>query len=306
MRPGTVRSPAPDERQGWCTWLRSLCSASLRRTLSCVFSASPPPATKSMLRRWDGASEGVRPTWHAGSAQLGTTYVSSARSAQTQWATISWQNSNSAVSIPSTHSVPTLRPHAPSYCLILLDDTGERTIIAVDSGAGPSSFLPIRGPDLRSVDCVYVEGYTRYPTGTAAAAESALLVTSPPVRGATTWPATVVVGSETQYTDVTSAGMFEAVRSVSGERLTWVVVTRGREGADAYAASTEVHVDAVAADQIDATGAGDAFTVGLLHGLLQGDDMLTALQLGAAWGAATVAQWRSIPVPWEELAGPFH
>jgi sugar/nucleoside kinase (ribokinase family) len=56
--------------------------------------------------------------------------------------------------------------------LILLDDTGERTIIAVDSGAGPSSFLPVRGPDLRSVDCVYVEGYTRYPTGTAAAAES--------------------------------------------------------------------------------------------------------------------------------------
>jgi hypothetical protein len=119
-------------------------------------------------------------------------------------------------------------------------------------------------------------------------------------------PATVVVGSETQYNDVTSAGMFDAVRSVSGERLQWVVVTRGRAGADAYAASGEVHVDAVAADQIDATGAGDAFTVGLLHELLQGDDMVTALQLGAAWGAATAAQLRSIPVPWEELAGPFH
>jgi sugar/nucleoside kinase (ribokinase family) len=103
--------------------------------------------------------------------------------------------------------------------LILLDDTGERTIIAVDSRAGPSPFLPVGGPDLRSVDCVYVEGYTRYPTGTAAAAESALIVTSPPVPGASTWPATVVVGSETQYHDVTSAGMFEAVRSVSGERL---------------------------------------------------------------------------------------
>jgi sulfofructose kinase len=100
--------------------------------------------------------------------------------------------------------------------------------------------------------------------------------------------------------------MFEAVRSVSGERLEWVVVTRGREGADAYAASSELHVDAVAADQIDATGAGDAFTVGLLHGLLRGDDMVTALQGGATWGAATVAQLRSIPVPWEELADPFH
>jgi len=190
--------------------------------------------------------------------------------------------------------------------LILLDGTGERTIIAVDSGAGPSSFLPMRGPDLRSVDCVYVEGYTRYPADTAADAESALLVTSPPVPDATTWPATVVVGSETQYSDVTSAGTFEAVRSVSGERLEWVVVTRGREGADAYAASSEVHVDAVAADQVDATGAGDAFTVGLLHGLLQGDDIVTSLQAGAAWGAATVAQLRSIPVSWEELAGPFH
>ena len=83
------------------------------------------------------------------------------------------------------------------------------------------------------------------------------------------------------------------------------MVTRGRAGADACAASSELHVDAVAADQIDATGAGDAFTVGLLYGVLHGEDMVTALHLGAAWGAATVAQLRSIPVPWEELAGPL-
>ena len=190
--------------------------------------------------------------------------------------------------------------------LILLDDTGERTIIAVDSGPGPSSFLPAYGPDLRSADCVYVEGYTRYPVSTAASAESALLVTSPPVAGTTAWPATVVVGSETQYHDVASAGTFETVRSVSGDRLEWVVVTRGREGANAYGASGELHADAVAADQVDATGAGDAFTVGLLHGLLRGDDMAAALQVGAAWGAAAVGQLQSIPVPWEELAGPFH
>lgn len=84
-----------------------------------------------------------------------------------------------------------------------------------------------------------------------------------------------------------------------------MVVTRGAAGVDAYAASSELHVDAIAADQMDATGAGDAFTVGLLHGLLRGDDMVTALQLGAAWGAAAAGQLRSIPVPWEELAGPF-
>ena len=130
-------------------------------------------------------------------------------------------------------------------------------------------------------------------------------MTSPPVPGATTWPANVVVGSETQYAHTTSMGTFEAVRSVSGKRLEWVVVTRGRQGADAYASSDAVHVDAVAAEQVDATGAGDAFTVGLLHGMLEGDNMVTALQVGAAWGAATVTQLRSIPVPWEEIAGPF-
>ena len=58
---------------------------------------------------------------------------------------------------------------ASPLTLILLDDTGERTIIAVDSGAEPSSFLPIRGPDLGSVDYVSIEGYTGYPTDTAAA-----------------------------------------------------------------------------------------------------------------------------------------
>src|SRR6266446_1469259 len=51
------------------------------------------------------------------------------------------------------HGVDTASPRT----LILLDDTGERTIIAVDSGPGPSSFLPAYGPDLRSADCVYVE-----------------------------------------------------------------------------------------------------------------------------------------------------
>ena len=232
----------------------------------------------------------------------GTTSVSSARSAATRWETSSWPSSNSAASISSTHSAPVPPPRVPSSCSTR---PGERTIIAVNSEAGPSSFLPVRGPDLRSADCVYVEGYTRYPVGTAAAAKSALLVTSPPVPGAATWPATVVVGSETQYAHTTSMGTFEAVRSVSGKRLEWVVVTRGRQGADAYASSDAVHVDAVAAEQVDATGAGDAFTVGLLHGMLEGDDMVTALQVGAAWGAATVTQLRSIPVPWEEIAGPF-
>jgi hypothetical protein len=75
----------------------------------------PAPATTSTPRRCDGASAGVRPTWHARSAQLGTTCVSLARSAETRWAAISWPNLNSTASKPSTHSVLMLRPRTPSY-----------------------------------------------------------------------------------------------------------------------------------------------------------------------------------------------
>jgi hypothetical protein len=58
----------------------------------------------------------VQPTWHAGSARLGTTSVSSARSAATLCETSSWPSSNSTGSISSTHSVPVPRPHEPSSC----------------------------------------------------------------------------------------------------------------------------------------------------------------------------------------------
>ena len=95
-----------------CTWLRSLCSASSRRMLSCVFSASGSgDHVNAEALGW--RIGGVRPTWPAGSARLGTTYVSSAPSAQTHWATISWPNSSGAASIPSTRSAPMLRPAHP-------------------------------------------------------------------------------------------------------------------------------------------------------------------------------------------------
>jgi ribokinase len=125
--------------------------------------------------------------------------------------------------------------------LILLDGTGERTIIAVDSGAGPSSFLPVRGPDLRSVDCVYVEGYTR--TQPSAAVSGSSRDISARACGATTWPAPSWSGQD-QYNDVTPAGIFETVRSVSGERLKWVVVTRGGK-VPMRTLSRRTHVDAV-------------------------------------------------------------
>jgi len=75
-----------------------------------------------------------------------------------------------------------------------------------------------------------------------------------------------------------------------------VVVTAAEHGATAYADETELHRDAVAVDVADTIGAGDAFTAGLLHALLECGRLgvrlneLTSDEVGTALEhAATVA-----------------
>jgi sugar/nucleoside kinase (ribokinase family) len=91
---------------------------------------------------------------------------------------------------------------------------------------------------------------------------------------------------------------FETARRVAGSRLRWVVVTRGRGGADAYGPEGSFHVAARPAEQVDATGAGDAFAAGLISGLLAQDGIVDAMELGTARGAAAVEVLQSVPPDW--------
>jgi sugar/nucleoside kinase (ribokinase family) len=68
-----------------------------------------------------------------------------------------------------------------------------------------------------------------------------------------------------------------------------VVVTRGAEGALWTDGARTERVDAVAADVVDTTGAGDAFTAGLLPARLAGAAPLAALRAGARAAATAVA-----------------
>jgi sugar/nucleoside kinase (ribokinase family) len=83
-----------------------------------------------------------------------------------------------------------------------------------------------------------------------------------------------------------------------------VVVTRGRDGATAYGADGACHVPARPARQVDTTGAGDAFAVGLITGLLDGRDIRASLELGTAWGAAAVEALQSVPPDWVDGPAP--
>jgi sugar/nucleoside kinase (ribokinase family) len=185
--------------------------------------------------------------------------------------------------------------------LILLDPDGERTILVIDREFEANAFPIDNPPDVDSVDCVYVESYERFSTLVAERSPSALVVAAPPSDGRRHWPADIIVGSERQYPAAWLAAPFEAARPVAGSRLRWVVVTRGRRGADAYGRDGSFHIDARPAEQVDATGAGDAFAAGLIAGLLVQHGIKEAMELGASKGAAAVELLQSVPPDW--LAG---
>lgn len=69
-----------------------------------------------------------------------------------------------------------------------------------------------------------------------------------------------------------------------------IVVTLGSQGAVACAPEGPIlQQDPIAAQGVDRIGRGDAFTAGLLHGVIGNDDMTHGLQRGLRWGAAMAA-----------------
>lgn len=82
--------------------------------------------------------------------------------------------------------------------------------------------------------------------------------------------------------------------------LEWVCVTRGARGCLMVSAD-EVHDEAgVPVRVIDAVGAGDAFTAGMISGLLRGDSAAEIARSANRLGAAVAARAGAMP----DIAGP--
>jgi sugar/nucleoside kinase (ribokinase family) len=190
-----------------------------------------------------------------------------------------------------------IRRRAPTpEALILIDDDGERAIIGLAHGAPDTEPLTLPAlPDLPGTDLIYIESYLKYPTSLAAQAPSALIAVPPPDRHAPAGPAHLVIGSTQQLPPSWADNPHRHARTDFGNDLRWVIITNGPNGATAHSADKTIHVPAQPAHQIDATGAGDAFAAGLLHGLLTGKPIEAALTTSAAWGAAAVEHRASIP-----------
>jgi sugar/nucleoside kinase (ribokinase family) len=67
-----------------------------------------------------------------------------------------------------------------------------------------------------------------------------------------------------------------------------VVITCGVEGSVTAAAAGQFRSRGFEVAQVDATGSGDAFAAGYIHGLLEGADVLECVRIGSALGASCV------------------
>jgi sugar/nucleoside kinase (ribokinase family) len=188
--------------------------------------------------------------------------------------------------------------------LIFVDADGERAIVVIEDQC--TDAVPVPYEEMATADAVYIgwfrdRGARLHEFLSRSPALVATSVPPPEPPGGEDWYAHIVIGSEFEYPRSWLAAPYEAVRRRVGPQLRWVVVTEGPRGASAYGPGVAVRIPPVKTVVADTTGAGDSFAAGLLHGLLQGKDVVTAGHLGAYWAAAALPLTQSVPPKWGDL-----
>lgn len=183
-------------------------------------------------------------------------------------------------------------------CVVIVEPGGERSMLP-DPGANDA---PLRVPEdlLAAGSHLHLAGYALLREGPRASALDALaragaagMTTSlDPSSAALLAPGAfgslrvdVLRCNADELHALTGSGDPAALLELAAE----VVVTRGAEGALWTDGARTERVDAVAADVVDTTGAGDAFTAGLLTARLAGAAPAAALWAGARAAATAVA-----------------
>ncbi|HTH16106.1 MAG TPA: PfkB family carbohydrate kinase [Magnetospirillum sp.] len=175
-------------------------------------------------------------------------------------------------------------PGPSTRSILLVDPEGERTI--VNLGRAQEAEPPHRLLDL-SADLVYVRSRKLGLAPLLKQVRAPVVAHIPPAAPGL-FPAGIVLASQS---DIAVDDPLALARQVAGERLQWMVLTRGAAGVRAFADGGGVlEVPAVPVAPVDSTGAGDSFAAGLCHALAGGLAMAAALREAVRWGAAKVGE----------------
>jgi 2-dehydro-3-deoxygluconokinase len=108
----------------------------------------------------------------------------------------------------------------------------------------------------------------------------------------------VVVASDDELDLIADGDETAAVQQLLRRGASHVAIKRGAAGASLWSGGDRYDVDAVPVTSVDPLGAGDAFSAGLLSGLLDGLPPQQCLQRGAVLGAFAVSShgdWEGLP-----------
>jgi len=183
-------------------------------------------------------------------------------------------------------------PERTHHVLIMVDGTGERTMV----GLAPHHLarVTLDGADLAPGDIVVFVVWDDALLGQLELAKS---------RGCTTIVGLTATGCPAASADIA----FGSSNDLRGDldpgahldRFPRIVLTQGSDGSIQVEAAQTLHQPAFPAEVVDTTGAGDAFLAGYLaqyaRGLTGGAE---ALEAGARWAALTVGVESSVPPPW--------
>ena len=205
-----------------------------------------------------------------------------------------------------------LRRSLPTGTMLVLHEAGERSMVA-DRGANGS----LRAADLPSTlqaGAVLVSGYLLLQPPTTGAALAAIARADAGIVAveAASWPlvesfgveaffaatseADAVLANEREAATLTGCAAEDACRSL-GERFRIAAVKRGADGAFLSIDGAFHRAPAAAVEELDPTGAGDAFDGVLLASLSRGRDPGDALVSACEAGSRVAAAWGAWPDP---------
>jgi len=104
----------------------------------------------------------------------------------------------------------------------------------------------------------------------------------------------VVVMNEEEIKSLTGFDLTKSLKILRSLGPDLIVVTKGSEGVVAFHNNKIYEQKSYKVRKVDTTGAGDAFTVGLLHSLIRKDSLEYALKFGCACAALNIKSYGAV------------
>lgn len=202
----------------------------------------------------------------------------------------------------ATPLAPRDHPQETGRCMVLVTPDGERSM---STYLGVSEFLSpadIVEAEMAAADWIFLEGY-RFdgPDSIAAFAKAIAATKGAGGKVAVTLSdpfcverhreeflrmiradVDLLLANEHELQSLYQTADLAAAIDRAEAEVPLTACTVGEKGAHVFGGGQRVHAPATAVRVVDATGAGDLFAAGLLHGLTTGRDWLTCARMGCA------------------------